>query len=355
MRNVVYLIGAGAIQGEMTQEGIESNITMTGISNGVFEMSKDSDGEYYKLLSKFGIPKNQDVELMMSLFENLVDSQANVLNSVNQELKSLFRSYLISQIPRKLTVPKLLISLLHIHHEYDQHMGKAGEKLLGILTINYDSTIEDAFSRIYGGLNCGYDFESDGYTLDNSLPPLLKLHGSFNWKVRDDELIISKAFEREDYEDDYSGWIPPSVYKRPSEAKIFKEIWNKSRKLLIECDTLRVVGSSLRNEDWPLITLIFTSQILGKVFDIELIIPQHSAVGDEFRPEVGPGVMQRLPFLGKVRPLADLQIFQEHQLDVNMFSSNVFYHWLDYKTREIDIKTRSISEDSLINEMLYGE
>jgi len=352
-KKIVYLIGAGAIQGEMEYQGIESNITMNGISNNVYNESQKIDGEYYRLLENFGIPKDQDIELMMSLFENITEFGANVLGPINEELRKLFRSYLISEISGKMDTPRLLSSLLYIHSKFNRYMGAEGEEMLGILTINYDSMLEAAFMRVYGGINCGNDFISSGFKMDNSLPQLLKLHGSFNWKIQDNKLEISNEFEQEEYEDDYSGWIPPSVYKKPSETIIFRNVWNKANELLIDCDVLRVVGSSLRNEDWPLISLIFSSQILGKVFDIELIIPQQSAVGDETHPEFGQGVMQRLTFLGNIKPLSNIPIIRDFGESVEAMAANVFFHWLNMKINEIDRKTASISEDLFLSEMLY--
>lgn len=350
MKNVAYLIGAGAVQAELELSGIESDTTMRGISENVLEMSRRINGEYYQLVQDFGLPANQDVELMISLFESFTDSKPNSFENVHKELRRLFRNYLISQITRKSILPRLLISLLHLHRKHGQHMNEDGENLLGVLTTNYDSVIEKAFCKVHKGLNCGCRFISEDYSLDKTVPYLLKLHGSFNWRINTNKLKISKTFERETHEDDYSGWIPPSVYKKPS-TRLFQDIWDRSRKLLTHCDILRVIGSSLRNEDWCLISLIFTSQISskregGKAFEIELIVPEHSAVGSENQP----GIMRRLPFLADLKPLSALPVFEE-----DMLQGNTFHNWLLKKANEIDRKTRIMSRDAIIMKMLYGE
>lgn len=340
------MVGAGAIQGEMALNGIEVDITMRGISDNVLEMSKHVGGRYNKLVHDFGLPENQDVELMMSLFEGYVDLNESDFYDIYNELRKLFRNYLVSNITSKKIVPRLLSTLLYINKNYANYIGKKGEKMIGLLTTNYDSLIEEAFLEVYGGLNCGYKFNSKNYRMILSIPPLLKLHGSFNWKIQDNKLEISKDLEAGKYEDDYSGWMPPSVYKKPSE-KIFRSVWNMARELLIECDVLRVVGSSLRNEDWALISLLFTSQIKrSPPFNIELIVPDKSAWGEENFS----GIMQRLPFLGNIRNLSSLPEFERNET----VGDNVFHYWLLKKIKEAESKNNKISDDKFIDEMLYG-
>lgn len=345
MKKIVYLIGAGATQAEMALKGIKSDITMNGISENVYELSKNINGKYYELMQDFGIqPKEQDIELIMSLFEGYADPEESDFNDVYKELRALFRNYLVSQITDKKIVPILLSSLLCIHKNYGKYMGKNGEKIKGILTINYDRLIEESFLDVYSGLNYWYKFKSNDYKRVHAIPPLLKLHGSFNWKIQNDKLEVSKKFESDENSDDHSGWIPPSVYKKPSENSILKDIWNKASNLLIDCDILRVVGSSLRNEDFALISLIFNSQIKSDpTFDIELIVPDRSALGDSGFT----GIMQRLSFLGNIKYLSSLPVFERGEI----ITDNVFHLWLLKKIKEVEIKNDKISEDKFINKI----
>jgi hypothetical protein len=284
---------------------------------------------------------------MMSLLESFSEKRRKDFVAIHAELRKLVRRCLISEITQRRIEPRLMISLLHFNNRYQQHMESDGEEMLGVLTTNYDSLIEEAFSRMYEGLNLGFDFKSKDYKFNGKIPFLLKLHGSFNWRIHDGELQISRDFESVDSEDDYTGWIPPSVYKKPSE-RIFECIWDKASELLTECDILRVIGSSLRSEDLCLISLIFTSRILSKkAFDIELIVSELTAKGDDEHPN---SIMQRLPFLGRMKSLSALPVF-----DVNMLGANTFFQWLIIKAREIEGRDPSIGEDELVNEMLYGE
>jgi hypothetical protein len=97
--------------------------------------------------------------------------------------------------------------------------------------------------------------------------PLLKLHGSFNWK---NEYPIAIVSDIEDEEDVL--WIPPGVVKRREDYP-FSLIWGRARELM-ECDILRIIGCSLSRNDWELVSLLYTTQRLrsdGKQYILELI------------------------------------------------------------------------------------
>ena len=338
-KKIVYLIGAGAIQAEIDHIGVvDSDITMEGISKNIYELSASIDGRYSKLVDEFGVEHEQDVELMMSLFEGYTKSEGSAFSNVYEELRKLFREYLLSQITKKVIKPRLLSALIYINKNYGEYMGESGETTLGVLTTNYDSLLEEAFSEVFKGLNCGYEFKSNNYNLDDSIPPLLKLHGSFNWRIQGSELQISKEFETEEYKDNHKGWLPPSVYKKPPQG-ICSTIWEKARELLIHCDILRVVGSSLRNEDLALLSLIFTSQITSeKHFDIELILPEKEVLGDE----KSPGIMNRLPFLTNIHYLKSLPLFDQEDF---IEDKNVFRQWLLKKIEEAEEINSEITND----------
>jgi hypothetical protein len=341
-KKVAYLLGAGATQAEIDFSGVEASVTMSTINENVYEMSKSANGEYSKLLAEFSISVDQDVEWMMSLLEGFSGPENSPFYAICVELRKLFRNYLLSQIVGNKIEPRLISTLLHLHKIYGNDMGDSGEEIIGILTTNYDSLIEDACAKVYDCLNVGYDFKPGEYK-PNQIFPLLKLHGSFNWRIQGDCLEISKKFEHPDFEEQ-GGWIPPSVYKRPSEV-VFTKVWGTARAVLTDCDVLRVIGSSLRNEDWALISLIFSSQISRKpVFEIELIIPEKDATGDD----LSKGVMDRLKFLGKMCSLTHLPIYGEGDNP----GGNVFYYWIQKSMDNIREKNGKINEDEFVREML---
>jgi len=342
MNKIVYLTGAGATKGEMAFKGLEADTSMTGISENVYTMSKDADGSYGKLVDDLGLQlQEQDIELIMSLFESYLDLEDKKLSRINAEMRKLFRRYLISQITDQINVPQLLTSLIHLHEKYDKSIGENGEKVLGFLTINYDNLLEDAFYRVYGRLNLGGSFESEQYQFSDEVIPVLKLHGSFNWQIQEKTILVAESIEQKE---DNNGWIPPSVYKKPAGNIVFQSIWKQAKNLLTDCDILRVIGSNLRNEDWSLISLLFTSQIESKkVFEVELIVPNESAVGTEREK----GIIERLGFLGKMKPPSLLPIFAEMIEEENIFRS-----WLNNTATWISQKDPTIFEDRTIIENL---
>lgn len=343
MENIVYLLGAGATQGELELAGSTSKTTISDIYNNVVSMSKKRNGDYFKLTETFSMPLDQDIELIMSLFEDHANNNDSLCEGIHIELRELFRKYLISQLYLPKIKPNLSSALLHIHKNYSDNLGKNGEILKGILTTNYDSFIEESVTRIYDGkLNYGLKFISSDYKCDTSVPPLIKLHGSFNWRISKNKIKPLKQFEGIGCKDDYSGWIVPSVYKKPQ--GVFQKIWQKANELLLCCDTLRVIGSSLRNEDWALISLLFTSQVKrNKPFNIELIIPDTEANGQEYKK----GVIQRLSFLTNIKNLSALDIYEDPGEKIN----NVYGYWLQQQIKFIEKNNPKIGEDDFINEI----
>jgi hypothetical protein len=165
-----------------------------------------------------------DLELMISLIDSM-----NPNNIITSEMKTFLKEYLTGTL--KNIDPRLAKCLLKLHKEYGYQINN-GETITGILTLNYDNLLTKAVSQIFPG----YDF------------PLIYLHGSF---------------EGED-------WLPPGIFKNAMEDPKLKENWEKAAYLLSQCDILRIIGSSLRIEDYSLLSLIFSMQI-QKGFEIEII------------------------------------------------------------------------------------
>lgn len=192
MDKVLYLIGTGATRAEAQLQGKDYDFGMCGIGKRVYEMSKETGGKYSKLIEDLGIDVDQDIELMISLLEGFGSSGHSKINSIRGEARLLFRKYLINEIRGGEIVPRILGSLLNLHKENAEHMGEKGEELSAVLTINFDTLIDDAFMDVYGGVNYGYDFTSTTFKKNTSAPPFLKLHGSFNWRIEKDKLFVEK-------------------------------------------------------------------------------------------------------------------------------------------------------------------
>ena len=227
-------------------------------------------------------------------------------------------------------------------------MGQEGEKLGGLLTTNYESLLDEACAIVHGSIDYGHGYHSDDYKYPTSAGlPLLKLHGSFNWRIEsnDETLHVARRFEERDEADDLSGWIPPSVYKRPS-GEVLGAIWESAAATLSNCDILRVIGNSLRNEDSSLLSLIFASQVnRRKGFNIELIIPPDEARGID--PQ--EGIINRLSFLGSMKPLDDTSAYDADLVQ----NDNIFYSWLLMKLKEAELNRGAEIDDRSIAESLH--
>lgn len=133
--------------------------------------------------------------------------------------------------------------------------------------------------KVYGKTNLGISFEG-GHDLVQAdaaaIPMILQLHGAFTWKFG---VPIKVAALKADTE--YTGetlWIPPAILKE-SKSYPFNKINGLAHELLLhDCDILRVVGSSLTQNDWNVIAMIFNAQRIARLtrgtsFLIELIMP----------------------------------------------------------------------------------
>src|SRR5260370_27722674 len=104
--------------------------------------------------------------------------------------------------------------------------------------------------------------------------PILKLHGFFNWR---EQKIRGRIRTIE---------IIPLGSTKSYLHVPYGSIWNRALEVLIACNTLRVVGCSLSQNDFHLIDLLFKAHLERKdAFDIELIAPQRT--GDQIRYNYG--------------------------------------------------------------------
>ena len=169
-----------------------------------------------------------------------------------RDLKSLFREELEERVRGASPdyEPALFAALLDMHSL--QHLD---EQLILVMTTNYEDLIEQAMQDVFGAVN--YVIKTDPtngpYDLSENPVPFLKLHGSFNWKNESPVMIQSTINEERDVI-----WIPPGVAKNREDYP-FDLIWGKARELL-DCDVLRIIGSSLSMNDWGLVSLVHTTQ-----------------------------------------------------------------------------------------------
>lgn len=92
--------------------------------------------------------------------------------------------------------------------------------------------------------------------------------------------------------------------------------------IIIECDVLRVIGSSLSPNDGHLIDLLFKAHLeRGTAFDIEIISADST----------GKRIQENYRFFPKIRSLTEVEAPLVPEAD----PGNAFKTWLTYKSRNV--------------------
>jgi len=180
--------------------------------------------------------------------------------------------------------------------------------------------LDRAFNEVCKGINYGIKFscEKGNYTIGEEIAPLIKMHGSFNWK-RGAHSIVIDELQAQAAEQSEMVWIPPSVEKE-FDSYPYNLLWGNAFELL-NCDVLRIVGCNLSQNDWGLISLLFNSQLKrGADYRIELIRSQKG--GLETKKNHG--------YLKNVGVLGDLENCEDFD-DPENPPANVYYSWLRAK------------------------
>lgn len=270
---IVYLFGAGATQAEISLENNTIRLLMNDVREGILNKIVSDHGTkkaYPGLINELS-NDSLDVEHLITLYEA---SGNDDHSKIARHLRRLFRE----EIQGKLHglgpdfSPKLYPALIDMHS-----VTGLNEKIAGVLTLNYEDLLEKGVQKIKDGVDYYIKMNIDHSFLkinEKSEFPVLKLHGSFNWKnqfpvtlTNDDKMVNPEDVL----------WIPPGVEKR-SERYPFSILWGRAREIL-DCDILRVIGCSLNRNDWQLVSLLYATQKLnasGKEYLIELINPSHT-------------------------------------------------------------------------------
>lgn len=307
---IAYLFGAGATHAELInfeptaiEKEEERGLLIRNVSTRVIEKAR-RDPEYLKDVEMVsGTSGSLDIELLISLIEN---SKIQGWESKTQRLKSLVREDIESILTTGMTPHFYLHKALFEFHK--QESVKPQEQLIGLISLNWDDVLDQAYEELYGPPDYSFSLEQD--TPSSRSIPLLKLHGSFNWNRRE---IRGRTRNIE--------IIPLGSNKNYLHAP-YSFIWNRALEVLIECDTLRVVGCSLSQNDSHLVDLLFKAHLeKGKEFDIEIIASD--AEGDRIQKNYG--------FFPRIKRLTQL----EDILFPTESPENPFKTWLKYKSNRM--------------------
>jgi hypothetical protein len=330
---VVYLFGAGATQAEVSYDGPgnvsvlmgDTNDFGKGISTGVLaRLGPDGDA--------FKADKGTDIEKLISL---LTASGIDKHLVVAEDMRKHYFEEICSRLVGAITVdrPTLAIALLEMHRNLT--FQAEAEALSGIITTNHDGLLQAAFMQTFEAVDLGFPFVSAEVSNPNGkpIPPLLALHGSFTWSfgLPLEITLLSKelSYSRN------ASWIPPTVLKESKNYPFNKLIGLAYELLSKQCDVLRVVGSSLTQNDWNILSLIFNAQrhnmFLGKKpFPVQLIMPQKDGLAIE---RTSTYLKNILP-IASIKDSGDLSVYEKWTKEnpaVGEDEANPFFYWLKQK------------------------
>jgi hypothetical protein len=340
-RKVVYLFGAGATQAELNYQSCDVNLLMkddpdTGLPGVCTRIMKAvrRDKQLSWLYEATRSTSQIDIEQLISLLEELnLEKYKRAADKLrNLYYKDILENLNNTQIIHK---PKIAMSLLELH---ENKILKETEFLSGIICLNHDYLLEAACNKIHKGINLGVVFTSKIYQYNKSAPKIIKLYGSFNW-ISGEKIKIIDAEPSKPHRELL--WLPPTIAKETKSYPFNKLLGIAHELLMLECDVLRVIGCSLNQNDWKVISLLFKTQCIryDRCFDIELI--QGREAGEETK--------QRLGYLRNVKTIAELGGSFTDYFDQE--PDNPYEDWIRKTVDE-----RKINEDTLgtnLEELYY--
>lgn len=315
-KKVVYLFGAGATHAEimglygreLTSEIMATNgLLISHVSNRVLAKARRNT-DYTDDIGCTISERNANIEQLIGLLEsNRVKNGSAKADLLRDLIKKDIQQHIsVTPTSKRPTLYKGLIEF----HKIEQI--KRQELLTGLITMNYDNLLDEAYEELYE--------KSPNYYLNsNNSPdlPLLKLHGSFKWpklKFGSNEIEVPI--------------IPPGMRKNYLELP-FTFIWGRAVELLAECDVLRIIGCSLDSTDWGLIELLYKAHFCaGKAFEIQII--NFDDTGNHIRKNFGffPRIIKAYEIDGGIIP-GGINNPEENPLE------SPFIVWLSAKARRM--------------------
>jgi hypothetical protein len=301
---IAYLFGAGATHAEL--QNIEpdlikekTGLLIRNVSSRVIEAARGETNYLEGLENVSGVKGSLNIELLISLIES---SKIHGWEEKTQLLKKLVRDDIEAILTKSRTRRFYLHKgLLELHNQ--KHTQKK-EKLIGLISLNYDDILDQAFTEFYGEPNYCFSLDAGSFP---GCTPLLKLHGSFNWTGK---IIRGRKRTIE--------IIPLGASKNYLHAP-YSFIWNRALEILVECDTLRVIGCSMSPNDSHLIDLLFKAHLeRKKPFEIEIISSDPTA--EAIKKDYG--------FFPKIKKLTELEPVLVPEPD----PPNAFRTWLRHKS-----------------------
>jgi len=310
LKKIAYLIGAGATHAEIlnlennpSENFIQRNsLLISNVSRRVMDKAQKIRGFRDKIESVTYAGGALNIELLISLF-----TSNQIPGFKVSTLKKLVRLDIIERLSRRRKGRFYLHkALLELHSKVNDR-----EHLLGIMSLNYDDILDEAYNTF--GIKPDYCHNS---SFDKERLPLLKLHGSFNWKGKKINGKKSKIP------------IIPMGLNKNYLTPPYNFIWSRTFEVLVECDILRVVGCSLSQNDIGLVDLLFKAH-LHRSSDLKIEIIDFEETGDAIKNNYGffPGIIKPKDIEGTL--IADERISRA------IGAGNPFKIWLKAKAERM--------------------
>ncbi len=332
-KQIVYLIGAGATQAEADHRGGEKvDLLMKGLSQRILQRANTD--RTLKL-------EEPDIEKLISLLT------ATGIADYIEEAEALRKAYyevILENLSKAgiLQKPELAIGLFEMHNNA---LFKQFEILSGVISLNHDNLFQVAARNVHGCVNLGFIFEQSCFKRGSieKVPRVIQLHGSFNW-LNALPIRVVELTSRNKYDPDML-WIPPSILKELKDYPYNKLTGLAYELLLRRCDILRIIGCSLSQNDWNIISLLFNAQYKQffhnrQCFQIQLIMP----------PESGEEVVKGISYFKNLFPIQYLSDgkfadYKKKKTERSPEMSNTFKYWIKAKIKyhinrgEFNLKT----------------
>lgn len=267
-KRIAYLLGAGATHAEILNLGVpdqdflsKNGLLISYVSERVMNKAQNNSRFKKDVKEVTYRPGPVNIELLISLIASQRIPDADYKVNYLKELVQKDITRVLSEWKNQLWMHKALFELhLHVRKE---------EEVTAVVSLNYDNVLDEAYTTVFGsGPNyCHTSSIGRGF-------PLLKLHGSFNWtriktygKSRTIPIIplgINKNY-----------LIPP-----------YNFIWGRALEELSRCDTLRIVGCSLSQNDLGLVDLLFKAH-LERNTHMEIQIINSQEEGERVKRDYG--------------------------------------------------------------------
>jgi hypothetical protein len=311
-KKIAYLIGAGATHAEIYnledspgEIFLQKNgLLISNVSKRVMRKAQNIPG-FKKNVEFVTSPEGSlNIELLISLFvSNQIPASEYKVNKLKKLVKKDILERLSTSRKRRFYLHK---ALLELHKLIDNR-----ENLLGIISLNYDDILDEAYEASEMEINYCHNSRNE----ERGCSPLLKLHGSFNWTRRNNygklkDIPIIPLGMNKNY------LVPP-----------YNFIWSRAFEILTQCNTLRVIGCSLNQNDVGLIDLLFKANLeRTSFFEIEIIDWQDK--GEEIKNNYGF-------FEGIIKPkdIENSLMANEQIYDIGV--GNPFKIWLKVKAQKM--------------------